>query len=53
MATNNSSSLISSIYKSRNILLELMESQGYNINDNFDQAYKGWQLKIIKINLNK
>jgi DNA-directed RNA polymerase subunit H (RpoH/RPB5) len=36
MATNNSSSLISSIYKSRNILLELMETQGYNINDNFE-----------------
>ena len=36
MAMNNSSSLISSIYKSRNILLELMESQGYNINDNFE-----------------
>ena len=33
---NNSSSLISSIYKSRNILLELMDSQGYNINDNFE-----------------
>ena len=36
MATNTSSSLISSIYKSRNILLELMESQSYNINDNFE-----------------
>jgi DNA-directed RNA polymerase subunit H len=36
MAMNNSSSLISSIYKSRNILLELMDSQGYNINDNFE-----------------
>lgn len=36
MASNNSSSLISSIYKSRNILLELMESQDYNINDNFE-----------------
>ena len=36
MATNNTSSLISSIYKSRNILLELMESQGYNITDNFE-----------------
>jgi len=36
MASNNSSSLISSIYKSRNILLELMESQGYDINDNFE-----------------
>jgi DNA-directed RNA polymerase subunit H len=35
MATN-SSSLISSIYKSRNILLEIMERQGYNINDNFE-----------------
>lgn len=36
MATNNSSSLISSIYKSRNILLELMDEQGYNITDNFE-----------------
>jgi DNA-directed RNA polymerase subunit H (RpoH/RPB5) len=36
MASNNSSSLISSIYKSRNILLELMEAQEYNINDNFE-----------------
>jgi hypothetical protein len=36
MASNSSSSLISSIYKSRNILLELLESQGYNINDNFE-----------------
>jgi DNA-directed RNA polymerase subunit H (RpoH/RPB5) len=36
MASNNTSSLISAIYKSRNILLELMESQGYNISDNFE-----------------
>jgi DNA-directed RNA polymerase subunit H (RpoH/RPB5) len=36
MASNNSSSLISSIYKSRNILLELMETQDYNISDNFE-----------------
>ena len=36
MTTNNSSSLISSIYKSRNILLELMAEQGYNITDDFD-----------------
>jgi len=36
MATNNSSSLISSIFKSRNILLELMDEQGYNITDNFE-----------------
>ena len=33
---SNSSSLISSIYKSRNILLEIMDLQGYNIYDNFD-----------------
>ena len=31
-----SSSLISSIFKSRQIILELMESQGYNIKDNSD-----------------
>jgi len=36
MAATNSSSLISSIYKSRNILLELLESQDYNITDNFE-----------------
>ena len=36
MALNNSSSLISSIYTSRNILLELLESQNYNINDNYE-----------------
>ena len=36
MASNNTSSLISAIYKSRNILLELMDSQGYNIYDNFE-----------------
>ena len=36
MASNNTSSLISAIYKSRNILLELMETQGYNISDNFE-----------------
>ena len=36
MASNNSSSLISSIYKSRNILLELLASQDYNIKDNYE-----------------
>jgi len=36
MMSNNSSSLISSIFKSRNIILELMESQGYNVTDNVD-----------------
>jgi len=33
MASENSSSLISSIYKSRKIILELMEKQNYNIED--------------------
>ena len=37
MSSNpTSSSLISSIFKSRQIILELMESQGYNIKDNSD-----------------
>jgi len=36
MASTNSSSLISSIYKSRNILLEILEGQDYNITDNFE-----------------
>ena len=33
MATQNSSSLVSSVYKSRKILLELMEKQEYNIDE--------------------
>jgi DNA-directed RNA polymerase subunit H (RpoH/RPB5) len=33
MASQNSSVLISHIYNSRKIVLELMEKQGYNIND--------------------
>ena len=33
MASQNLSSLISSIYNSRKIILELMEKQGYNIDD--------------------
>jgi len=33
MASQNSSVLISNIFNSRNIILELMEKQGYNIND--------------------
>ena len=36
MMSNNSSSLISSIFKSRNIILELMKEQGYNVKDNTD-----------------
>jgi len=35
-SSNSSSSLISAIYKSRNILLELLKSQGYNVVDNSD-----------------
>jgi DNA-directed RNA polymerase subunit H (RpoH/RPB5) len=33
MASQNSSVLISNIFNSRNIILELMDNQGYNIND--------------------
>lgn len=33
MATQNSSSLISSVYKSRKIVLELMERQGYDVEE--------------------
>jgi DNA-directed RNA polymerase subunit H (RpoH/RPB5) len=33
MASQNSSILISHIYKSRKIVLELMQKQGYNVND--------------------
>ena len=33
MTSQNSSILISHIYKSRKVVLELMEKQGYNVND--------------------
>jgi DNA-directed RNA polymerase subunit H (RpoH/RPB5) len=33
MTTQNSSSLISSVYKSRKVLLNLMKRQGYNVDD--------------------
>ena len=33
MASQNSSVLISHIYNSRKVVLELMEKQGYNVND--------------------
>ena len=33
MTTQNQSSQISSIYKSRNIILDLMKLQGYNVDD--------------------
>jgi DNA-directed RNA polymerase subunit H len=48
MATQNTSSLISQIYKSRNVILELMEKQGYNIYE-----YKGFsinEVNTMKIN---
>jgi DNA-directed RNA polymerase subunit H len=48
MATQNTSSLISQIYKSRNVILELIEKQGYNIYE-----YKGFsinEVNTMKIN---
>ena len=33
MASQNSSILISNIYNSRKVILELMKQQGYNVND--------------------
>ena len=47
-AVQNTSSLISSIYKSRTILLELMGMQGYNIYD-----YEGFsvnEVNTMKVN---
>jgi hypothetical protein len=47
-AAQNTSSLISSIYKSRTILLELMGMQGYNIYD-----YEGFsvnEVNTMKVN---
>ena len=48
MATQNTSSLISKIYKSRNVVLELMEKQDYKVID-----YKGFsinEINTMKIN---
>jgi DNA-directed RNA polymerase subunit H (RpoH/RPB5) len=42
MATENTSSIISSIYKSRNIILEMMDSQNYNTLD-----YSGFNINDI------
>lgn len=44
MATQNTSSLTSAIYKSRNILLELLKSQGYSIKD-----YEGFSVNEVNI----
>jgi hypothetical protein len=48
MATQNTSRLISQIYKSRNVVLELMEKQDYNVSE-----YKGFsinEVNTMKIN---
>jgi DNA-directed RNA polymerase subunit H (RpoH/RPB5) len=42
MATQNTSSLTASIYKSRSVLLELMKSQGYNTTD-----YSGFSVNEV------
>jgi DNA-directed RNA polymerase subunit H (RpoH/RPB5) len=44
MATQNTSSLTSAIYKSRNILLELLRSQGYSVKD-----YEGFSINEVNI----
>lgn len=44
MATQNTSSLISAVYKSRNILLELLNMQGYSIKD-----YEGFSVNEVNI----
>ena len=47
-AVQNTSSLISSIYKSRTIMLQLMDSQGYNTAD-----YEGFsvnEVNTMKVN---
>jgi len=42
MASQNTSSLISAIYKSRSVLLDLMNKQNYNIDD-----YKGFSINEV------
>jgi DNA-directed RNA polymerase subunit H (RpoH/RPB5) len=42
MASQNTSSLISQVYKSRNVILDLMEKQGYNILD-----YNGFSVNEV------
>jgi DNA-directed RNA polymerase subunit H (RpoH/RPB5) len=44
MSTQNTSSLISAVYKSRNILLDLLKSQGYSIKD-----YEGFSVNEVNI----
>jgi DNA-directed RNA polymerase subunit H len=42
MASQNTSSLISQVYKSRNVILDLMEKQGYNVLD-----YNGFSVNEV------
>ena len=42
MASQNTSSLISQVYKSRNVILDLMEKQGYTITD-----YNGFSVNEV------
>ena len=42
MASQNTSSLISQVYKSRNVILDLMENQGYTITD-----YNGFSVNEV------
>lgn len=42
MASQNTSSLISQVYKSRTVLLELMKKQGYNVDD-----YQGFSVNEV------
>ena len=42
MASQNNSSLISQVYKSRSVILDLMEKQGYDISE-----YKGFSVNEV------
>jgi DNA-directed RNA polymerase subunit H (RpoH/RPB5) len=42
MASQNTSSLISNVYKSRGVILALMKKQGYNVND-----YEGFSINEV------
>ena len=55
MTTQNSSSLIDSVYKSRKIILELMKKQGYKIKYPFFYSEKGRAKNgfILNIKINK
>ena len=48
MASQNSSILISHIYNSRKVALELMKKQGYNVND-----YANFSINEVKVGFEK